>query len=1010
CDLLGSNTCEPTDTCGNGTLETGESCDDGNLIANDGCTLSCLREDGEACTNDAQCTGVCDLLGSNTCEPTDTCGNGTLETGESCDDGNLISNDGCTLSCVIEDGGACTDDAQCTGVCDLLGSNTCEPTDTCGNGTLDAGESCDDGNLIANDGCAHNCLIENGGVCNAPGDCDSGVCDALGNAPALCEAADTCGNGFVDASEGCDDGNLISNDGCSLSCDAELGQPCSVDDDCDSGVCDSTQTMAVCELPDVCGNGLLESGEGCDDGNLSGGDGCGSSCQVENGNACNATSPGDVGASSCISSSCIDDLCVASNRCADGVVDPGEGCDDGNLNNGDSCNSNCLIETGNPCSTDDSCASGICDASSGSGMCEPSNACGNGVLETGEGCDDGNTIDGDACSANCFIEDGVACGLVAPGLMSGASCVSNFCDDVTLECTTAANCGDGVLDPGEGCDDGNNVDADGCNSFCFLEDGQSCNQTSPGSLLDFSCASGNCDDGTCEPLNTCGNGLLEAGEGCDDSNTTDSDGCDSSCFLEDAIACNVQAPGNIGDDSCASGLCNDSAGVPGFCAAVDTCGNSSLDPGEGCDDGNLQTGDGCDQLCLIEDGMDCHASLGNSSCASDFCDMSAGQPGTCEPANTCGNGTLEAGEGCDDGNTTASDGCSSDCLIENGQLCNDDDQGAIGNASCDSAACDPGRNVCVPGGVCGNTILEPGEGCDDGNTANDDGCSSDCKIERGLPCNVDSAGATGNLSCETGLCNTGGGNPGVCQVLPGCGNGVLEAGEGCDDGNANDGDGCSLSCLVEVGSSCNSDAEGITGDASCLSQRCDTGNGVCIADCGNGMAEVGEGCDDGNQDDGDGCTATCLIEPGGACMDDQECQSGRCEAGVCSALESCGDGELAANEGCDDGNLVSGDGCNQFCKIEFLSNCSSDTDGLTGANSCASGICDTSDGAPGICTKDDNEDGFNDHLGLAGGGCQASGTNKSGWLFLLVMGLLLYRRRRKEADDTLNETQEGATR
>ena len=30
--------------------------------------------------------------------------------------------------------------------------------------------------------------------------------------------------------------------------------------------------------------------------------------------------------------------------------------------------------------------------------------CGNGVVEAGEGCDDGNTTDGDGCSANCTLE------------------------------------------------------------------------------------------------------------------------------------------------------------------------------------------------------------------------------------------------------------------------------------------------------------------------------------------------------------------------------------------------------------------------------------------------------------------------------------------------------------------------------------------------------------------------------------------------------------------------------
>jgi len=35
----------------------------------------------------------------------------------------------------------------------------------------------------------------------------------------------------------------------------------------------------------------------------------------------------------------------------------------------------------------------------------------------------------------------------------------------------------------------------------------------------------------------------------------------------------------------------------------------------------------------------------------------------------------------------------------------------------------------TPGTVCGNGVLESGEECDDGNTANNDGCSSVCKIE-----------------------------------------------------------------------------------------------------------------------------------------------------------------------------------------------------------------------------------------------------------------------------------------
>ena len=39
--------------------------------------------------------------------------------------------------------------------------------------------------------------------------------------------------------------------------------------------------------------------------------------------------------------------------------------------------------------------------------------------------------------------------------------------------------------------------------------------------------------------------------------------------------------------------------------------------------------------------------------------------------------------------------------------------------------------------------------------------------------------------------------------------------------------------------------------------------------CGNGITEAGEACDDGNNTDGDCCSATCTAEPAGqACADD----------------------------------------------------------------------------------------------------------------------------------------------
>jgi cysteine-rich repeat protein len=123
------------------------------------------------------------------------------------------------------------------------------------------------------------------------------------------------------------------------------------------------------------------------------------------------------------------------------------------------------------------------------------------------------------------------------------------------------------------------------------------------------------------------------------------------------------------------------------------CGDGVLEAGEGCDDGNREGGDGCNANCLIEDHQPCNdacpGAVDDASCASGVCDTTGDQPGTCEPANACGNGRLEAGEGCDDGNEVCSDGCDAHCLIEDGAACNTEAPGAMGAASCASGTCNP---------------------------------------------------------------------------------------------------------------------------------------------------------------------------------------------------------------------------------------------------------------------------------------------------------------------------------
>ena len=157
---------------------------------------------------------------------------------------------------------------------------------------------------------------------------------------------------------------------------------------------------------------------------------------------------------------------------------------------------------------------------------------------------------------------------------------------------------------------------------------------------------------------------------------------------------------------------------------------------------------------------------------------------------------------------------------------------------------------------CGNGIIETGEDCDDGNTANGDGCASNCKWE----------------GTSSGL----------------CGNGQIDYGEQCDLGTANGiGHGCSSRCLYDVGyadfASATSTLKNLhCGDASVTStiisvggksvshiKACDGGTGCnsnCLnigsqpsaPRCGDGVVEKGESCDLGVANGTNGCTSNCL--------------------------------------------------------------------------------------------------------------------------------------------------------
>jgi fibro-slime domain-containing protein len=169
--------------CGDAKLTRDEACDDGNLTGGDGCAGNCRQvERGFTCTEPGA-----------PCRVAARCGDGLAVASERCDDGNQRDGDGCSARCQLELG------FKCDGA-----PSRCTPT-TCGDGKIEGSESCDDANALPFDGCSSRCQTEPA--------CSAGGCTSR------------CGDGLI-LDERCDDGNTKSGDGCSASCELEAGFRC----------------------------------------------------------------------------------------------------------------------------------------------------------------------------------------------------------------------------------------------------------------------------------------------------------------------------------------------------------------------------------------------------------------------------------------------------------------------------------------------------------------------------------------------------------------------------------------------------------------------------------------------------------------------------------------------------------------------------------------------------------------------------------------------------------------
>ncbi len=481
-------------------------------------------------------------------------------------------------------------------------------------------------------------------------------------------------------------------------------------------------------------------------------------------------------------------------------------------------------------------------------------------------------------------------------------------------------------------------------------------------------AGGGGDDATTsDDAGTCGDGVVEGTEGCDDGakNGTTGDPCTIGC----AWVC-IKGDPTQGDPLCNGGVKNPCLGTA-TCQADHTClPGTPLAEGASCGTGLICSGGTCNAA-VCGDGIvtlpeECDDGAKNGT-ASDGCDknckfvcVSTDPTRNCTPADPCaGQGTCVA----------ATHVCAAGTTLGNGTIC--------GGEATDGGAPDGGAiEVCKTGacvaGYCGDGVIDesPPEQCDFGaGNGPGTGCEINCtlsctKSPNSCPQPTDSCAGPSTCTSVTvtgdngqkcvvgpslpdttpcGAGNNGKCSGGVCVVTT-CGDGTLQSGEDCDWGTAKNiaGSGCEPTCKF----SCTKSPDSCANDDLCTASPmtcqtvsqpgtdagadvgqkcqaaaqitncgvCDTataGEFVCTGDkCATSIC--GDGCVDPRDLTGTPATGE-QCEPPNTATCDKFCHT------IAAAV--CGNGVREAGEQCDDGNTTNLDGCSyesatNNCKFE----------------------------------------------------------------------------------------------
>jgi cysteine-rich repeat protein len=769
--------------------------------------------------------------------------------------------------------------------------SACSADDNSAGGGGSKTEAGADGDVDADAGGEIDSSVEPDSSADASEDAETDASDSGTDAPSDAPTIE-CGNLAIEPPEECDDGNKKSGDGCSSDCKLESTGPedicpgetmtltgtgtaprigsasastSSVLNQYSSGCGGSGKDYVYVVTPDVTGlltatlsadfDGVLHARSTCDDTSTELGcadDGAvGGAETISFGVSANSSYYLFVDGYAGSGGPFTLDVKVDTAFCGNGVAESPENCDDGNMVLGDGCDTSCMLEPGGivddcPGSTfvlsgppnaprklsivgntkgkatsqsPTSCLGsgpndvyGITPDIAGSMKVSLVAAFDNATLHVRSDCDSSTAqldcIEGlepfDFLSVNVPVLPNQTFYVIVDGQSSTAS-LQNFGPySLQIEITPAA-CGNDALDGNEECDDGNAAVGDGCDATCALESAGTDNDVCPGATLALVSTTGGTESGVVTASTELLVGDYQA------KSTT----CASKLAKDAVYAVTPTISGTL--TATVNGQFDSAVYVQKVCGStVDEliCGDKF--------DGNSAESVGAPVLANQTYYVVVDSSLST-------------QQGVFELAvnvvpGVCGNGIIDGGEDCDDSNALAGDGCDATCKLEPVGA-NDNcpaevvtlvPNGAVSTATVKSGTVnlfnDFTHNGCTGSGPDAVYAITPAT---DGVVT---ATIPDAKFNVSLVARSACLDKTTQITCAN--TNTGNGGEtitfsvqanqtyyvivdGVAAAnigtftldltlsAPGCGDGLISGTETCDDGNTNAGDGCDATCQLE---------------------------------------------------------------------------------------------------------------------------------------------------------------------------------------------------------------------